>query len=68
MCPSLYRNDLGNLENVNKLSGNRGIKEQKVCMPFTLQGLPKTALFQNATGATVHWLNHHLPAPLVSPD
>ena len=24
--------------------------------------------FQNATGATVHWLNHHLPAPLVFGD
>ena len=45
ICPSLYRNDLGNLENVNKLSGNRGIKEQKVCMPFTLQGLPKNCTF-----------------------
>ena len=24
--------------------------------------------FQNAAGATVHWLHHHLPAPLVSGD
>ena len=27
---------------------------------------PKKTHFQNAAGATVHWLNHHLPAPLVS--
>ena len=32
-----------------------------------LQGVPKTH-FQIAAGATVHWLNHHLPAPLVSRD
>ena len=24
--------------------------------------------FQNAAGATVHWLNHHLPATLMSGD
>ena len=24
--------------------------------------------FQNAAGATVHWLNHNLPVPLVSGD
>ena len=27
---------------------------------------PKKTHFQNVVGATVHWLNHHLPAPLVS--
>ena len=32
-----------------------------------VQGVPKTH-FQNAAGATVHWLNHHLPAPLVYGD
>ena len=30
-----------------------------------LQGVLKKTHFQNAAGATVHWLNHHLPAPLV---
>ena len=28
----------------------------------------KKTHFQNNAGATVHWLNHHLPAPLVSGD
>ena len=32
-----------------------------------IQGVPKKH-FQNAAGATVHWLNHHLLAPLVSGD
>ena len=31
-----------------------------------VQGVPKKTHFQNATGATVHWLNHILLAPLVS--
>ena len=31
-----------------------------------VQGVPKKTLLQNAAGATVHWLNHHLPAPYVS--
>ena len=31
-----------------------------------LQGVQKKTHFQNVVGATVHWLNHHLPAPLVS--
>ena len=30
-----------------------------------LQGVPKTH-FHNATGPTVHWLNHQQPTPLVS--
>ena len=30
--------------------------------------MSKKTHFQNAAGATVHWLNHHLPAPLVSGD
>ena len=30
-----------------------------------IQGVPKTH-FQNAVGATVHWLNYKKPAPLVS--
>ena len=34
---------------------------------FTYRVSQKTH-FQNAAGATVHWLNHHLPAPLVSGD
>ena len=29
-------------------------------------GCPKKTHFQNAVGATVHWLNHKEPAPLVS--
>ena len=35
---------------------------------LSVQGVPKKKHFQNAAGATVHWLNHHLPAPLVSRD
>ena len=35
---------------------------------LNVQGVPKKTHFQNAAGATVHWLNHHLPAPLVSGD
>ena len=35
---------------------------------FCIKGIPKKTHFQNAAGATVHWLNHHLPAPLVSGD
>ena len=31
-------------------------------------GCPKKTHFQNVARATVHWLNHHLPAPLVSRD
>ena len=31
-------------------------------------GCPKKTHFQNAAGATVHWLNHDLTAPLVSGD
>ena len=31
-------------------------------------GCPKKTNFQNGAGATVHWLNHHLPAPCVSGD
>ena len=35
------------------------------CKDWGTTGCPKKTHFQNAAGATVHWLNHHLPAPLV---
>ena len=41
---------------------------KKWCLVFWSTGCPKKTHFQNAAGATVHWLNHHLPAPLVSGD
>ena len=38
------------------------------CSLSQYTGCPKKTHFQNAAGATVQWLNHHLPAPLVPGD
>jgi len=61
-------NNIGQCSELNQ-------KPQQVAGPSELsvfvqhvQGVPKKMHFQNAAGATVHWLNHHLPAPLVSRD
>ena len=47
-----------------KITNSRKLKKWK----WLLQGILKKTHFQNAAGATVHWLNHHLLAPLVSED
>ena len=41
---------------------------KQVNLEIVLRMCPEKTHLQNAAGATVHWLHHHLPAPLVSGD
>ena len=38
-------------------------KSLKILKPLHLCRVSQKTHFQNAAGATMHWLNHHLPAP-----
>ena len=55
-----------NQEGINKNVTNRETDRTFLLYIDGIQGVRKRTDFQNAAGATVHWLNHHLPAPLVS--